>query len=335
MKTKKQEESIAAGGQAVIEGVMMRSAQTAIAVRKHDGTITIKHVDKPMLIKRRPFLGTPFIRGVFVLYDSLVMGLNAISFSAQASSEGTSEELNKKDIVFAMLMAVGLAIGLFIVTPLLVTSLFGFLRERGGLFALVEGLIRATILVLYIWIISRSKDIQRVFAYHGAEHKTVHAYEKKEELTIENARRYSRIHPRCGTSFLAITVISAIVVLGVVGVIWPLNFWQKLLVRLAFLPVIASLAFEFQRFTSKFLENPFVRIFALPGMWLQRLTTAEPDDKQLQVAIVSLKSALGMTPTPQELGIPSDQAESDGTKTTEETQQEQSKSPEHTVEETA
>lgn len=300
---RRQEESIAAGGQAVIEGVMMRSSSTAIAVRKQDGTITVKHVNKPMLIKRYTILGLPFIRGIFVLWDALMMGMNAISFSAQASSEGTQEELSRKDIIMAMLLALGFAVGLFVVAPLLVTSLFGFVRDRGALFALIEGLIRTSILVLYVWIISRSKEIRRVFEYHGAEHKTVHAYEKKETLDLDHIRGYSRIHPRCGTSFLVITMIAAIIVLGVVGSIWTLNLWQRLLVRLAFLPVVASLAYEFQRFTAKNLDKPYIRIFAVPGMWLQRLTTAEPDDRQLMVAIVSLKTSLGMTLTDEELGI--------------------------------
>ncbi|HNW45823.1 MAG TPA: DUF1385 domain-containing protein [Thermotogota bacterium] len=291
------EESMAAGGQAVIEGVLMRAKKTAIAVRQPDRKIVTREYDKPMLIKRFPVLGTPFIRGVCVLWDSMYMGIVALSWSAEVSSQDTGEELKKKDIVGAILFALALAIGLFVLAPFLVAQLIPAIKEDPVSFALFEGIIRVAILVLYIWAVSRSKDVKRVFEYHGAEHKTVHAYEAGVELTVNEVRKYSRIHPRCGTSFLFITMIAAIIVLIIANSIWQVGFWQKLLIRILFIPVIASISYEFLRFTAKHLDNPLFRALAWPGMLLQRLTTAEPDDDQLEVAIVSLKSAVGALET--------------------------------------
>ena len=287
------EESMAAGGQAVIEGVLMRAKKTTIAVRQPDRKIVTREYDKPMLIKRYRLLGKPFIRGIFVLWDSMYMGIVALSWSAEVSSQETGEELKKKDIVGAILFALLFAIGLFVLAPLLLAQLIPAVKGNAALFALFEGIIRTVILILYIWAVSRSKDVKRVFEYHGAEHKTVHAHEAGVELTVDEVRKYSRIHPRCGTSFLFITMIAAIIVLTIVGAIWNVGFWQKFLIRILFIPVIASLAYEFQRVTAKHLDSPFFRAMAVPGMLLQRMTTAEPDDDQLEVAIVSLKSAIG------------------------------------------
>ncbi|HQN22059.1 MAG: DUF1385 domain-containing protein [Thermotogota bacterium] len=287
------EESMAAGGQAVIEGVLMRAKKTTIAVRQPDRKIVTREYDKPMLIKRYRLLGKPFIRGIFVLWDSMYMGIVALSWSAEVSSQETGEELKKKDIIGAILFALLFAIGLFVLAPLLLAQLIPAVKGNAALFALFEGIIRTVILILYIWAVSRSKDVKRVFEYHGAEHKTVHAHEAGVELTVDEVRKYSRIHPRCGTSFLFITMIAAIIVLTIVGAIWNVGFWQKFLIRILFIPVIASLAYEFQRVTAKHLDSPFFRAMAVPGMLLQRMTTAEPDDDQLEVAIVSLKSAIG------------------------------------------
>jgi len=287
------EESMAAGGQAVIEGVLMRAKKTTIAVRQPDRKIVTREYDKPMLIKRYRLLGKPFIRGIFVLWDSMYMGIVALSWSAEVSSQETGEELKKKDIIGAILFALLFAIGLFVLAPLLLAQLIPAVKGNAALFALFEGIIRTVILILYIWAVSRSKDVKRVFEYHGAEHKTVHAHEAGVELTVDEVRKYSRIHPRCGTSFLFITMVAAIIVLTIVGAIWNVGFWQKFLIRILFIPVIASLAYEFQRVTAKHLDSPFFRAMAVPGMLLQRMTTAEPDDDQLEVAIVSLKSAIG------------------------------------------
>lgn len=302
MIKKKSEESLAAGGQAVIEGVLMRAKKTAIAVRGPDKQIVTREYNKPMLIKRYPLLGKPFIRGGFVLWDSLYMGIQALSWSAEISSKNTAEELKRKDIIGAILFAFAFAIALFVVTPFFLTGLFPpAIKSNASLFAVIEGIIRTGILIIYIWAVSRSKDVRRVFEFHGAEHKTVHAYEAKVELNVEEVRKFSRIHPRCGTSFLFITMIAAIIVLSIVGAIWNVGFWQKLGIRFLFIPVVASIAYEFQRFSAKHLKNKFIYILAIPGLLLQRLTTAEPDDSQLQVAIVSLKYALGIEVKAEEL----------------------------------
>ncbi len=293
MKLLRAEESMAAGGQAVIEGVLMRAKKTTIAVRQPDRKIVTREYNKPMLIKRYRILGKPFIRGIFVLWDSMYMGIVALSWSAEVSSQETGEELKKKDIIGAILLALAFAIGLFVLAPLLLAQLIPAVKGNAALFALFEGIIRTAILVLYIWAVSRSKDVKRVFEYHGAEHKTVHAHEAGAALTVDEVRKYSRIHPRCGTSFLFITMIAAIIVLTIVGAIWNVGFWQKFIIRILFIPVIASIAYEFQRVTAKHLDSPFFRAMAVPGMLLQRMTTAEPDDDQLEVAIVSLKSAIG------------------------------------------
>jgi uncharacterized protein YqhQ len=301
MRLLQAEESIAAGGQAVIEGVLMRAKKTTIAVRKPNNEIVTREYDKPMLIKKYKLLGYPFIRGIFVLWDSMYMGIQALSWSAEVSSQETSEQLTKKDIVGAILFALVFAIVLFVAAPLFLAQLFPAVKSNAGLFAIVEGIIRICILFLYIWFVSRSKDIRRVFEYHGAEHKTVHAHEAGVELKVEEVRKYSRIHPRCGTSFLFFTMMAAVIVLAIVGAIWNVGFWQKFLIRLLFIPVVASLSYEFQRFTAKHLTNPIVKVLAYPGLLLQRLTTAEPSDDQLQVAIVSLKCALGETVAKEEL----------------------------------
>ena len=242
------------------------------------------------------------VAGVAAAGYGLVFGLRALRHDGEnAIARGRAFE-PRTAVLFALavgaiLFALAMAIGLFVLAPFLVAQLIPAIKEDPVSFALFEGIVRVAILVLYIWAVSRSKDVKRVFEYHGAEHKTVHAYEAGVELTVNEVRKYSRIHPRCGTSFLFITMIAAIVVFIIVSWIWQLGFWQKLLVRILFIPVIASISYEFMRFTAKHLDNPLFRALAWPGMLLQRLTTAEPDDDQLEVAIVSLKSAVGALET--------------------------------------
>jgi len=183
-----------------------------------------------------------------------------------------------------------LALGLFIVAPAYITKWMG-IRNNEFLFSLIDGFIRLGIFLLYVWIISLSKDIKRVFQYHGAEHKTVHNYESGEELSVENARKFSTIHPRCGTNFLMIFLLVAILVHSLFGLFGTLNMVQRILVRLIALPIVAGISYELLRLFDKY---PRLRVLAAPGMLLQRLTTAQPDDSQLEVAIVSLKHALGM-----------------------------------------
>ncbi len=282
---------LSVGGQAVIEGVMMKGLKTVVAVRRPSGEIVVS--DYGGMERPKGWKGWPFIRGNFVLYDALVTGIRALNFSANMSGEET-EKLTTKDIILSLLIAFAFAVGLFSILPVLVTSLFKPLRENGMLFALVEGTIRTVILLLYIWIIAFIPDIKRVFQYHGAEHKSVYTYEADEELTVENARKYSTLHPRCGTSFLMITMVAAIIVFSILGAFGPMSIWWKMFWRVVLIPVVAGLAYEFQRFTAKHLDNIFVKPLAMPGLWLQKLTTKEPDDSQLEVGLVSLKAALNL-----------------------------------------
>ncbi len=282
---------LSVGGQAVIEGVMMKGLKTVVAVRKPDGTISVS--DYGNMERPKGWKGWPLIRGNFVLYDALVTGIKALNFSANMSSD-EDNQLTTKDIVLSLLVALAFAIGLFSILPVLVTSIFEPLRENGVLFALVEGLIRTVIFLLYVWIIGFIADIKRVFQYHGAEHKSVYTYEAGEDLTVENARKYSTLHPRCGTSFLMITMVAAIIVFSILGAFGPMTIWWKMFWRVVLIPIVAGLAYEFQRFTAKHLGNPFVKPFAAPGLWLQKLTTKEPDDAQLEVGLISLKAALNL-----------------------------------------
>ncbi len=282
---------LSVGGQAVIEGVMMKGIKTVVAVRRPDGTIVVS--DYGSMERPQGWKGWPLIRGVFVLYEALVTGVKALSFSANMSGVDDSQ-LTAKDMFFSLLIALVVAVGLFSLLPLLITSLFAPLRGNGVLFALVEGLFRTVIFLVYVWAISLFPDIKRVFQYHGAEHKSVYTYEAGEELNLDNARKYSTLHPRCGTSFLMITMIAAIIVFSIVGAFGPMNILWKIFWRIVLIPVIAGLAYEFQRTTARHLDNVFFKTLAQPGLWLQKLTTKEPDDSQLEVGLASLKAALNL-----------------------------------------
>lgn len=273
------------GGQAVIEGVLMMGKKVVVAVRQANGDIAVKELGG--VSQNNKWMKIPFIRGFFSLFYSLSFGLKAIDLSAELSS---GEEMKKSDSIISILIAIVLALGLFIVAPAYITKWMG-IRNNEFLFSLIDGFIRLGIFLLYVWIISLSKDIKRVFQYHGAEHKTVHNYESGEELSVENARKFSTIHPRCGTNFLMIFLLVAILVHSLFGLFGALNMAQRILVRLIALPIVAGISYELLRLFDKY---PRLRILAAPGMLLQRLTTAQPDDSQLEVAIVSLKHALGM-----------------------------------------
>ncbi len=271
---------------------MMKGLKTVVAVRKKDGTITVS--DYGQMVRPSGWKGWPLIRGTFVLYDSLVSGIKALNLSANMSGDEDSQ-LTGKDIFFALLLALGMAVGLFSILPVLITSIFASLRNNGVLFALVEGVIRTVIFLAYVWIIALFPDIKRVFQYHGAEHKSVYTYEAGEELVVENARKYSTLHPRCGTSFLMITMVAAIIVFSIVGGLDPtMNIFWKIFWRIVLIPAVAGLAYEFQRLTAKHLDNPFFRALAQPGLWLQKLTTKEPDDAQLEVGLAALRASLNI-----------------------------------------
>lgn len=283
------ENKLLVGGQAVIEGVMMKGKKISVAVRKKNGEIVVRDYPTSVPISSG-WRKIPVLRGIVVLWDALYTGISVLGFSAQVAGEDV--KLSKKDIIISIILAFGFGVLLFSVLPLLLASIFSFIRENELLFSLTEGIIRTVILLMYVWIIGFIPDIKRVFQYHGAEHKSVYTYEAGDELTVENARKYSTLHPRCGTSFLMITMVAAIIVFSFLGVFGQLNFLERFLSRILLIPIIAGIAFEFQRFTAKYFKNPLVRTIALPGLLLQKLTTREPSDEQLEVALIALKASL-------------------------------------------
>ena len=294
-------EKINVGGQAVIEGVMMRAPRSvAIAVRRPNGEIVVKKEYMAPLSERFPVVKLPIIRGAAALFQSLTIGIKALNFSANESiaeedqPEGAqSSEISSWAMPGTMAVAFGFGIGLFFVMPLYATKLLtqsALISDNNIVFNLVDGVIRVIVFLLYIWGISRMKDIKRVFQYHGAEHKSIFAFEAGETLTIDNVRRYSRLHPRCGTSFLLIVMLVSIAVFSLIPKLWP--FYLKAGSRIVLLPMIAGISYEFLKWSAKNDSHPMVRLLVAPGLALQRLTTGEPDDSQLEVAIRSLNEAL-------------------------------------------
>ena len=279
---------LAVGGQAVIEGVMMRDAnKTATAVRLPNGEIEVETHPVTSIRERYPVLNLPLIRGSVIMVESLVIGMRALSFSAQAAGE-EDEQMTKKEIAMTILFALVLASVLFIVIPTGAAHLAAAYTDDPVVFNLIEGGIRLLVFLLYIWGISFMGGIRRVFQYHGAEHKTIHCYEAGEALTVENVQKFPRLHPRCGTNFLLIVMVVAIVFHVFFG--WP-DLWLRILSRLAVLPVVAGVSYEIIRFAGR-SENHIVRIMITPGLWLQYLTTRPPADEMVEVAIESLKAVL-------------------------------------------
>lgn len=279
---------LAVGGQAVIEGVMMRDAhRTATAVRLPSGEIDVETRTVSSIRDRYPVLNLPLIRGSVIMVESLIIGMRALSFSAQAAGE-EDEQMTKKEIAITILFALVLASILFIVIPTGAAHLAAAYTDDPVVFNLIEGGIRLMVFLLYIWGISFMGGIRRVFQYHGAEHKTIHCYEAGEALTVENVQKFPRLHPRCGTNFLLIVMVVAIVFHVFFG--WP-DLWLRILSRLAILPVVAGVSYEIIRFAGR-SENHLVHILITPGLWLQYLTTRPPADEMVEVAIESLKAVL-------------------------------------------
>ena len=279
---------LAVGGQAVIEGVMMRDAhRTATAVRLPNGDIDVETRTVSSIRDRYPVLNLPLIRGSVIMVESLIIGMRALSFSAQAAGE-EDEQMTKKEIAMTILFALVLASILFIVIPTGAAHLAAGYTDDPIVFNLIEGGIRLMVFLLYIWGISFMGGIRRVFQYHGAEHKTIHCYEAGEALTVENVQKFPRLHPRCGTNFLLIVMVVAIVFHVFFG--WP-DLWLRILSRLAILPVVAGVSYEIIRFAGR-SENHLVHILITPGLWLQYLTTRPPADEMVEVAIESLKAVL-------------------------------------------
>ncbi len=295
------------GGQAVIEGVMMRSPERiSTAVRRKDGEIVVKNVDYISLTKRYKPLGWPLLRGVVTFFETLIIGIKTLNFSADiALQEGEKDpptgEKNRSNTFIlggTVILAFGLGLVFFFFLPLFLVSLLKV--EKGAIaFNLTVGVIRIGFFVGYVWFISLFGELRKVFEYHGAEHKSIFAYEAGEELSKENVRKYSTKHPRCGTSFLFIVVILAILVFVFADTLFAHllghlpTLPQRLVYHLLLLPFIAGISYELLRFAGR-SSSPVVRFLSAPGLLLQRITTKEPNLEQLEVAIVALKESLSV-----------------------------------------
>ena len=277
------------GGQAVMEGVMMRGQKSAAtAVRRPNGQIVVRN--SPLSnIYTGIWRKTPFVRGVIVLIESLVLGLGSLLYSANIALEEEDEKIEGKSVWFILIFSIAFAVGLFFLAPLFLTNLVGNYIESSLIFHLIEGAIRLAIFLLYLWLMAFMKDIRRTFEYHGAEHKTINAYEHGEPLEAEPVSKYSTAHARCGTAFLLAVVLIAILVFALVG---KQETWIMILSRILLLPVIAALGYEFTQFGARHMDKAIVRAMMAPGLWLQKLTTREPDNSQLEVAIAALKEVL-------------------------------------------
>jgi uncharacterized protein YqhQ len=275
------------GGQAVIEGVMMRAPGAwAVAVRQPDQTVVARRDELARLSERNQWATVPFLRGILVLWESLSLGFTALSWSAEKASGEEEQPLTSSQIGWTMGVAVLIFAGLFIILPALVA---GFVTESGILFNVIEGILRLALFVGYIWAIGRSEEIGRVFEYHGAEHMSIHAYEAGEPLSVESVRRYPPEHPRCGTSFLLIVVLGSIIFFSFFG----RPGWLFLVTsRVIGIPVIAGIAYELLRWSGTRGSGWLANALAAPGLWLQKLTTRVPDEAQVEVAISSLMVAL-------------------------------------------
>jgi uncharacterized protein YqhQ len=303
----------AVGGQAVIEGVMMRSKENIIvAVRRKSGEITLKQIDFKPIFGRSNFLKWPFLRGVFGMIEMMIIGTKALNYSAQVQIDDEDETLQPKEnsterqktkkeifwekMLFGASFVVALLFSLFLFkfipyfTSGLISEVFSGIGENYLFFNLIDGGLKLVIFVAYISIISLMPGIREVFMYHGAEHKAIFAYENDLELTAQNAAKQSRFHPRCGTSFILLVFLISILLYTVLPK-HP-DFWSNFGLRLLALPLIAGVSYEFLKFSAKFLNQGVGKIFVIPGLWLQRLTTREPNQAQLEVAVESLKEVL-------------------------------------------
>ncbi|MCP4306332.1 MAG: DUF1385 domain-containing protein [bacterium] len=276
------------GGQAVMEGVMMRApTRWAVACRRPDGSIITQRNELPNLTGKSKLRRVPFIRGVLVLAESLSLGFRALSWSAVQSGAEEEDELSKGQVVGTMILAVVVALGLFIFLPAFAANyLKTYISDTSIAFVVIDGVLRIGLIVLYIWAISRSKEIRRVFQYHGAEHKTIHAYEAGDPLTVESIQVYSPRHPRCGTSFILIVGMVAFFVFLTLA---PLAFAWQVLARVVLIPVIAGLSYEVLKLGA---NSRWMSWANRPGIWLQRITTKEPSDDMVEVAVASLLAAL-------------------------------------------
>jgi uncharacterized protein YqhQ len=266
---------------------MMRAPDAwAVAARRPDGIIEAKRNDLPALSSRNPLAKVPFLRGIFVLIEAMNLGFQALSWSAEKSGE-EEEELGRKEIIFTMVVAVIGALAIFVLAPAFAANwLKDLLGGNGILFVVIDGILRIGLIVGYIWLIGRTKEIQRVFQYHGAEHKTIHAYENGDPLDMPSIQKYSPRHPRCGTSFIIIVAMVSFVVFLTLA---PLPFGWQIAARILLIPVIAGISYEVLKAAA---GQKWLSWASQPGIWIQSITTKEPSDDQVEVAVTALLAAL-------------------------------------------
>lgn len=303
------------GGQAVLEGIMMKGGdRTAVVIRKPDGKL---HIKTELLKKPGKLKKIPILRGVFIFVDSLVTGTRTLLYSAEVLENCEGSQGYEKDkltiwlekrfgekgalnaiLYFSVFLAILFTVGIFIIAPTAVVSIFKYITASEVALNLIEGIFRIALFVVYIMIISKMKDIQTVFQFHGAEHKCIHCYENGLELTPANCKPFETLHPRCGTSFLMFVMVISLLLFSLLG--WPNLFW-RITSRLLLIPVIAGLSYELLRWAGR-SDSTVVKILSVPGLLLQKLTTQEPDEKQLEVAIAAMKAAMAPEDTPAYVG---------------------------------
>ena len=302
------------GGQAVIEGVMMRSPEAiATAVRLPDGTIELKKRPYTSFVKNHRFMDIPVLRGAVNFFEMLVIGLETLNWSADIQMQYEDRQNGKKTgdgnsffnrlmLYGSMVIAFVVAMAVFFALPIYVATLLG-LTKGALLFNLVAGFIRLGLFLLYVLLISKMPDIKRIFRYHGAEHMSIFALEASAPLDVNSARGRSRLHPRCGTSFILIVALFSMILFGIADSLFPLvfnhmqSFPERLATHLILLPVVAGTSYELLKLSGKFRSKSLTKLLIAPGLWLQKLTTAEPDDDMLEVALCALKAALNMEET--------------------------------------
>lgn len=302
------------GGQAVIEGVMMRApGMVATAVRRANGEIVIKKEEFHTLAEKKKFFKTPILRGAVGLVEIMILGVRTLNFSADIAmrdieeKEAKSGTKNNKNadsnsswkLALTVLTAFAIGMAIFFVTPLFVATHLFQVEQEAFAFNLISGVVRLLLLIIYITAISFMKDVQRVFQYHGAEHKVVFAFESKAPLTIEGAQIFSRFHPRCGTSFLLIVMLASILIFSIfdslyIHYIGSMNIFTRLLTHLPLVPLVGGTAYEFIRLSARKSNTTIGKILVAPGLWLQNITTKEPTDDQIEVALKALQASLGM-----------------------------------------
>lgn len=291
------------GGQAVIEGVMMQSKNyRAIAVRKSNGEIKLKKEKISSWVHDKKIDKIPFLRGGFVLFETMIQGMKSLNYSSEFFMEDDEEEdaidrflkrlfkdkANEAIMAVSLIIAMILSVGLFVLIPTTISGLFSKIIKNNIALNLIEGLIRISILILYMLAVSKNEDIKRTFMYHGAEHKVIYCYENDLELTVDNARTFGTLHPRCGTNFLFLVMATSIILFSFFG--WP-NILVRVAMRILCIPIVAGISYEIIKFLGKY-DNILSKIVAYPGMMLQHITTNEPDDEQLEVAIKALKAVI-------------------------------------------